>query len=277
MSNKKPEDGSILSPPFSSDPQNMVPGTYKRVLLKLSGEALGERCSIEGTDCSDSMKDLPQTPCLDPFMLAHLAANIKEVYDLGIQIGIVIGGGNIFRGVSGSLSCHIDRVTSDSIGMLATVINALAFQDVLENIGVPCRVLSSILMPSLAEPYHHKRAINHFKKNRVVIFAGGTGTPFFTTDTAAAVRASETHCNLLLKATKVKGVYSADPLTDKKAKFYKTLTYEQVIQQHLQVMDLSAITLMQEQRIPIAVFSIYEAHGFASVLKNQGQYTLIST
>lgn len=250
------------------------PYIFKRVLLKLSGEALGEVCSLEHRDSEKSHAD---SPCLDPVMLSHLAANIREVYELGVQIGIVIGGGNIFRGVSGSLACHIDRVTSDSVGMLATVINSLAFQDVLENAGVPCRVLSSILMPSLAEPYHHKRAIHHLNKNRVVIFAGGTGTPFFTTDTAAAVRAAETQCDVLLKATKVKGVYSADPMRHKDAIFYQTLTYDQVLQEHLQVMDLSAISLMKEQGIPIGVFSIYEAHGFASVLKNEGQYTLIST
>jgi uridylate kinase len=232
---------------------------YQRVLLKLSGEALmGE-----------------QDYGLEPAFVGRLAGEIRTVHAMGVEVAIVIGGGNIFRGVAGA-SGGMERATADYMGMLATVINALALQSALERCDVPTRVQSAISMQSVCEPYIRRRAIRHMEKGRVVIFAAGTGNPFFSTDTAAALRASETECGALLKATKVDGVYSADPNRDKNAVRYERLDYLEVLSRDLKVMDASAISLARENRIPILVFSIYEHGGFADVVTGRGRYTMIS-
>ena len=231
---------------------------YKRVLLKLSGEALmGDR------DYG-----------LDPDTVSRVAEEIKSVIDMGVEVSAVIGGGNIFRGVSGAAQ-GMDRATADYMGMLATVINALAMQNALERVGVQTRVLSAIPMSAVCEPYIRRRAMRHMEKGRVVIFAAGTGNPFFTTDSAAALRASEMQCNALLKATKVDGVYSADPAKDKDAKRYDRLSYLDVLSQDLQVMDTSAISLARQSKIPILVFSIFTHGMFADVMKGEGKFTII--
>lgn len=232
---------------------------YKRVLLKLSGEALmGER------DYG-----------LDPETVKRVAEEIKSVVAMGVEVCAVIGGGNIFRGVSGAAS-GMDRATADYMGMLATVINALAMQNALEKEGVETRVQSAIPMSSVCEPYIRRRAERHMEKGRVVIFAAGTGNPFFTTDSAAALRASEMQCDALLKATKVDGVYSADPMKDKNAKRYDRLSYLDVLSQDLQVMDTSAISLARQSKIPILVFSIFTHGAFAEVMQGRGQFTIVT-
>ena len=231
---------------------------YKRVLLKLSGEALmGDR------DYG-----------LDSEIVDRVAAEIKTVIDMGVEVCVVIGGGNIFRGVSGAAQ-GMDRATADYMGMLATVINALAMQNALEKTGVPTRVLSAIPMSSVCEPYIRRRAMRHMEKGRAVIFAAGTGNPFFTTDSAAALRASEMQCNALLKATKVDGVYSADPAKDKTAARYDRLSYLDVLSQDLQVMDTSAISLARQSKIPILVFSIFTHGAFAEVMQGKGKFTIV--
>jgi len=235
-----------------------TPMRYKRVLLKLSGEAL-----MGNRDYG-----------LDPEIVDRMAGEIKSVIDMGVEVCAVIGGGNIFRGVSGAAQ-GMDRATADYMGMLATVINALAMQNALEKAGVPTRVLSAIPMSSVCEPYIRRRAIRHMEKGRVVIFAAGTGNPFFTTDSAAALRASETQCNALLKATKVDGVYSADPAKDKDAKRYDKLSYLDVLSQDLQVMDTSAISLARQSKIPILVFSIFTHGAFAEVMQGKGKFTIV--
>ncbi len=232
---------------------------YPRVLLKLSGEAL------MGT------RDYG----LDSEIVDRVAAEIKTVVEMGVEVCAVIGGGNIFRGVSGAAQ-GMDRATADYMGMLATVINALAMQNALEKIGVPTRVQSAIPMSSVCEAYIRRRAIRHMEKGRVVIFAAGTGNPFFTTDSAAALRASEMQCDALLKATKVDGVYSADPAKDKNAVRYDKLSYMDVLAQDLQVMDTSAISLARQSHIPILVFSIFTHGAFAEVMKGKGKFTLVS-
>lgn len=231
---------------------------YKRVLLKLSGEALmGDR------DYG-----------LDPDTVSRVAEEIKSVIDMGVEVSAVIGGGNIFRGVSGAAQ-GMDRATADYMGMLATVINALAMQNALERVGVQTRVLSAIPMSAVCEPYIRRRAMRHMEKGRVVVFAAGTGNPFFTTDSAAALRASEMQCDALLKATKVDGVYSADPAKDKNAKRYDRLSYLDVLSQDLQVMDTSAISLARQSKIPILVFSIFTHGMFAEVMQGKGKFTII--
>jgi len=231
---------------------------YKRVLLKLSGEALmGDR------DYG-----------LDQEVVDRVAAEIKTVIDMDVEVCVVIGGGNIFRGVSGA-SHGMDRATADYMGMLATVINALAMQNALEKVGVRTRVQSAIPMSSVCEPYIRRRAIRHMEKGRVVIFAAGTGNPFFTTDSAAALRASEMQCDALLKATKVDGVYSADPAKHKDAKRYDKLSYMDVLSQDLQVMDASAISLARQSHIPILVFSIFTHGAFAEVMQGKGKFTIV--
>jgi uridylate kinase len=232
---------------------------YKRVLVKLSGEAL------MGT------RDYG----LDAEIVNRVAEEIKSVVEMGVEVCAVIGGGNIFRGVSGAAS-GIDRATGDYMGMLATVINALAMQNALEKTGVQTRVLSAIPMSAVCEPYIRRRAIRHMEKGRVVIFAAGTGNPFFTTDSAAALRASEMQCDALLKATKVDGVYSADPTKDKSATRFDKLTYLDVLSKDLQVMDTSAISLARQSRIPILVFSIFNHGAFADVMQGKGKFTIIS-
>ncbi len=232
---------------------------YRRVLLKVSGEVLLG----------------PGEYGIDQATVERIAADIKDVHDLGAQVCIVIGGGNIFRGLSGG-AAGMERASADYIGMLATVMNALTMQSALERIGVHTRVLSAIPMATVCEPYIRRRAIRHMEKGRVVIFAAGTGNPFFTTDTAAALRASEMGCDALLKGTKVDGVYSADPAKDKKAVRYDRLDYLTVLSQDLQVMDASAISLARESHIPILVFSIQNPGGFARVIRGEGRFTLIS-
>ena len=231
---------------------------YSTILLKVSGEMLGgSRGGI-------------QLETLERF-----AAEIHAVRDSGVHIAVIIGGGNIFRGVSGA-AAGMERATGDYMGMLATVMNALAMQNALETLDVPTRVLSALPISALCEPYIRRRAMRHLEKGRVVIFAAGTGNPFFTTDTAAALRASEMSCNALLKGTRVDGVYSADPESDPDAKRYDQLSYLDVLSQDLKVMDASAISLSRENNIPILVFSIEEAGAFERVLRHEGKFTVVS-
>jgi uridylate kinase len=244
---------------MSSDLPSVAPVRYRRVLLKLSGEAL--------------MGD--QGYGLDPKIVSRLADEIAAVHAMKVEIAIVIGGGNIFRGVAGA-SAGMERATADYMGMLATVVNALALQSALEQKGVPTRVQSAINMQAVCEPYIRRRAIRHMEKGRVVIFAAGTGNPFFSTDTAAALRASETDCQALLKATKVDGVYSADPTRDPRAVRYDRLDYLEVLSRDLKVMDAAAISLARENGIPILVFSIHTHGAFADVVTGRGRYTIIS-
>ncbi|MBN8828600.1 MAG: UMP kinase [Sphingobacteriia bacterium] len=232
---------------------------FKRVLLKVSGEAL--------------MGNLPFGH--DPLTIGRICEDIAEVHELGGQVCVVVGGGNIFRGVSAK-EIGIDRASADYMGMLATVMNALALQSSLEKMGIHTRVQSAIPMTTICEPYIRRRAVRHMEKGRVVIFAGGTGNPFFTTDTAAALRAVEMNCDALLKGTQVDGVYNDDPKKNKKATRFDTLTYKQVLQDDLGVMDASAIALARENKIPVVVFSLHEKGGFAKVLQGKGTFTIIS-
>jgi uridylate kinase len=232
---------------------------YRRVLLKISGEALMG----------------PGEYGLDAQTVVRVAGEIKSVLAMGVEVAVVIGGGNIFRGVSGAAK-GMERASADYMGMLATVINALAMQNALEQQGVHTRVLSAIPMSTVCEPYIRRRAIRHLEKKRVVIFAAGTGNPFFTTDTAAALRASEMGCDALLKATKVDGVYSADPKKDPTATRYDRLGYLEVLARDLGVMDASAISLARENHIPILGFSIQEPGGFADVMQGRGRCTIVS-
>ncbi|MDB5394627.1 MAG: pyrH [Rhodospirillales bacterium] len=232
---------------------------YRRVLLKVSGEAL--------------MGDLEYG--LDSVTVDRVATEVKAVVALGIQVCLVIGGGNIFRGISGAAR-GMERASADYMGMLATVINSLAMQSALERLGVQTRVQSAIPMSTVCEPYIRRRAVRHMEKGRVVIFGAGTGNPFFTTDTAAALRASEMGCDALLKGTKVDGVYSADPNKVKDAVRYERLTYLDVLSQDLQVMDAAAISLARENKIPILVFSITEHDGFANIFRGCGRYTVVT-
>jgi len=231
---------------------------FRRVLLKVSGEAL-----MGAQDYG-----------LEPAMVARIAQEIGSVHALGAEVCVVIGGGNIFRGLSGA-AVGMERASADYMGMLATVINSLAMQNELERCGVSTRVQSAISMQSICEPYIRRRAIRHLEKGRVVIFAAGTGNPFFTTDTAAALRASEMGCHALLKATKVDGVYDADPHLVTGARRFDRLDYHEVLTRDLQVMDQSAISLARENRIPILVFSIFENGGFAQVVQGRGRFTII--
>jgi uridylate kinase len=232
---------------------------FRRVLLKISGEAL--------------MGELDYG--LSSEMVGRIAAEVKSVVELGVQVCLVIGGGNIFRGIVGAAR-GMERASADYMGMLATVINSLAMQSALERAGVVTRVQSAITMQAVCEPYIRRRAIRHMEKGRVVIFAAGTGNPFFTTDTAAALRASEMGCDALIKATKVDGVYSADPKKVTDAVRYEKLTYLEVLSRDLQVMDASAISLARENRIPILVFSIHNEGGFADVVRGRGLFTIIT-
>src|SRR6185312_7237269 len=231
---------------------------YRRVLVKVSGEAL----------MGDGQFGI------DVATVDRIAKDVAEAAATGIQLCMVVGGGNIFRGLAGSAK-GIDRATADYMGMLATVMNALAMQASLERGGLPCRVQSAITMNNVCEPYVRRRAIRHMEKGRVVIFAAGTGNPFFTTDTAAALRAAEMACDAMLKATQVDGVYSADPKKDPKATRYESLSYHEVLARDLQVMDASAISLSRENGIPILVFSLHDRGALARVLKGQGRATII--
>jgi uridylate kinase len=231
---------------------------YRRVLLKISGEGLmGE--SDYG---------------IDDTTVSRLAQEIKDVHAKGAQVSLVVGGGNIFRGISGAAR-GMERASADYMGMMATVINALAIQNALERIGVDTRVQSAIPMAQICEAYIRRRAIRHMEKGRVVIFAAGTGNPFFTTDTAAALRATEMGCDAILKATQVDGVYSADPKKDKKATRYEHLTFHEVLKRDLKVMDAAAIAVARENNVPILVFSLHNHGAFMSALLGKGRFTLI--
>jgi len=233
---------------------------FKRVLLKLSGEAL--------------MGD--QNFGINPDVIKYVAEEVHSVFDLGVQIAIVVGGGNIFRGIAAA-SYGIDRVSADRMGMLATVINSLALQDVLEENGIMTRVQSAISMHEVAEPFIIRRAIRHLEKGRVVIFAAGTGNPYFTTDTAAVLRAQEIHADILLKATKVDGLYDSDPVVHKNAKFIKNIKYMGVIEQQLHVMDMTAISLAMDNKLPLVVFNLTNKGNIKRVICGEPVGTRIST
>lgn len=225
---------------------------YKRILLKLSGEALLGK----------------QSTGVDPDVANYIADEIKSLSDLKIQIGIVIGGGNIFRGIEASAK-GMDRTTADYMGMLATVINSLALQSALEARGLPTRVQSSIEMREIAEPFIQRRAVRHLEKGRIVIFAGGTGNPYFSTDTAASLRAMEIRADVIMKATKVDGVYSADPVKDKSAVMFKKIRYIDVLTKNLKVMDSTAITLCRDNALPIVVFNMQKIGNIRGVICGQ--------
>ena len=233
---------------------------YGRILLKLSGEVLGNRESGE---------------CIDPERLAFMAERVKKVHNMGVQVGIVLGGGNIFRGLTGA-GKGVDRVTGDSMGMLATVINGLAMMNALEAVGVPARVMTAMDMPKIAEPFVQRKALRHFEKGRVVIFAGGTGNPYFSTDSAAALRASEIGADALLKATKVDGIYTADPKKDPKAKKYASLRYETALEKRLKVMDSAAFALCMDNAIPIVVFDFFDPGALERLMKGEAVGTIVS-
>src|SRR5690242_19060570 len=232
---------------------------YNRILLKLSGEAL--------------MGD--QSYGIDPAIATQVAREIGEIQALGVQTAVVIGGGNIFRGVAASAR-GMDRATADYMGMLATVINALALQDALEQIGVVTRVVTAIEMRAVAEPFIRRRAIRHLEKGRVVLFAAGTGNPYFTTDTAAALRAMEIKAEVILKGTKVDGVYTADPMLDPQATKYATISYLQVLERQLKVMDATAISLCMDNKLPIVVFNLREAGNVRKVVLGDPIGTTVS-
>ncbi|WP_417807625.1 UMP kinase [Thioclava sp.] len=231
---------------------------YKRVLLKISGEAL--------------MGD--QGYGLHPPTVARIAQEVKSVHDLGVEICMVIGGGNIFRGLAGSAQ-GMERTTADYMGMLATVMNALGMQAQLEALGLHTRVISAIPMDEVCEPYIRRRAVRHLEKQRICIFAAGTGNPYFTTDTAATLRANEMNCEAIFKGTKVDGVYDKDPMKFDDATRYDTVSYDVVLQKNLGVMDASAIALARDNNKPIIVFSLDEPGGFRGILAGQGTYTLV--
>ncbi|GBR28581.1 UMP kinase [Kozakia baliensis] len=231
---------------------------YRRVLLKVSGEALMGKGSFG----------------IEPAMVDMIAADVAAVSKAGVQVSLVIGGGNIFRGVAAAAK-GMDRAQGDYAGMLATVINALMLQNALERVDVDTRVMSAIQMSSIAEPYIRRRAVRHMEKGRVVIFAAGTGNPFFTTDTAAALRANEMECDALFKGTQVDGVYSADPRRDPNATRYDELSYMDVLSRDLNVMDAAAISLARENRLPIVVFNIHAPGAFEQVLRGEGRFTRI--
>lgn len=239
-------------------PVETVP-IYRRVLLKISGEAL--------------MGD--QSFGHDQAIIQRIAEDVRAVKALGVQVCLVVGGGNIFRGLKGA-AAGMERATADGMGMLATAINALAIQSALEGIGVPTRVQSAIAMAEICEPFIRRRSIRHMEKGRVVIFAAGTGNPYFTTDTAAALRAAETSCDIMLKGTQVDGVYDTDPKTNPDAVRFEKLSFSQVLSEDLKVMDASAISLARDNGIPVLVFSIHEPGAFADVLCGRGTFTLIS-
>ena len=235
------------------------PLAYKRVMVKVSGEGLMG----------------PETYGLHKATVLALANDIKSVAEMGRQICLVIGGGNIFRGVSVAAE-GMDRTSADYMGMLATVINALAVQNALESVGVETRVQSAISMNEVCEPYIRRRAERHLQKGRVVIFAAGTGNPYFTTDTAAALRAAEMHCDALLKATQVDGVYSADPKQDANAERFDRLTFDKVLAEDLRVMDTSAIALARDNGMPIVVFNMHGEKSLTNVLNGEGNFTVIT-
>jgi len=231
---------------------------YNRILLKLSGEALRADRHLE----------------IDPDIVKKIADEIQDIQKLSVQVAIVVGGGNIFRGLSASAR-GMDRVAADHMGMLATVINSLALQDFLERDGVPTRVLSAVRLEAMAEPYIRRRAIGHLCKGRVVIFAAGTGNPYFTTDTAAALRAIEIQADAILKGTKVDGIYSSDPVTNKDAVKFEKTTYAEVIEKELGVMDATAVTLCRENHIPIIVFKLLEIGNLRKIVLGERIGTIV--
>lgn len=232
---------------------------YGRIMLKLSGEAL-----LGAEDYG-----------IDPIVLTRIASEIRELQDLGVQIGVVIGGGNIFRG-AGLARAGMDRVTGDHMGMLATVINALALQDSLERMGSVARVMSALQMHQISEDYIRRRAVRHLEKGRVAIFAAGTGNPFFTTDTAAALRAIEIGADILVKATKVNGVFSADPMQNPDAKRYRRISFDKVLSEKLDVMDATAIVMCRDNHLPIRVFDLSEPKALTGVVKGEDIGTLVT-
>jgi len=240
-------------------PDSSSPPHYKRILLKLSGEAL--------------MGDQPYG--IDPAVATRIAQDIAEIQSLGVQTAVVIGGGNIFRGLAASAR-GMDRSTGDYMGMLATVINALALQDALEKNGVPTRVLTAIEMRAVAEPFIRRRSVRHLEKGRVVVFAAGTGNPYFTTDTAAALRAMEMKAEVILKATKVDGIYSADPVKHPDATRYDRISYLQVLQERLQVMDATAISLCMDNKLPILVFNLKTPGNIRRVVMGEAIGTIVT-
>ncbi len=232
---------------------------YSRILLKLSGEALGGEARVG----------------IHPEAVANMAAQIREVRDLGVQVVVVVGGGNIFRGLSGSKR-GIERATGDYMGMLATVINALALQDALEKIGVPTRVQSAITMAQVAEAFIRRRAVRHLEKGRVVIFGGGTGNPYFSTDTAAALRANEIGAEVILKATKVDGIYDSDPEENPAAKRFSQISYNDALSKDLKVMDSTAFSLCKDNRMPIIVFELFRPHNLKRVVMGEKVGTVVT-
>ncbi len=232
---------------------------YSRILLKLSGEALGGESGVG----------------ISPEAVQNMARQIAEVRELGVQVVVVVGGGNIFRGLSGS-ERGIERATGDYMGMLATVINALALQDALEKIGVATRVQTAISMAQVAEPFIRRRAVRHLEKGRVVIFGGGTGNPFFSTDTAAALRANEIGAEIILKATKVDGIYDSDPKKNAKAKRYSQLRFLDALRDQLKVMDATAFSLCMDNKMPIVVFDLFHPHNLKRVVMGEQVGTLVS-
>lgn len=231
---------------------------YKRVLLKLSGEGLMGDKSFG----------------MSPEVLQNLSRQIKIVREVGVDVCIVVGGGNIFRGAKEAAK-GMNRTVADQVGMLATLMNALCLQNALENAGVPTRVLSGLGVPQVCENYMYRKALRHLEKGRVIIFAGGTGNPYFTTDTGAVLRASEMQCEVVLKATQVDGVYTADPKSNPKAERYEAVSYDEVIQNQLKVMDLTAVALAKENNIPILVFSQHEGDSLVEVIGGKGKFTII--
>ena len=232
---------------------------YSRVLLKLSGEALG---GVGGTG-------------IDADAVVHMAEQIREVREFGVEVVVVVGGGNIFRGLSGS-ERGIERATGDYMGMLATVINALALQDALEKLGAPTRVQSAIAMSQIAESFIRRRAVRHLEKGRVVIFGGGTGNPYFSTDTAAALRANEIGAEVVLKATKVDGIYDSDPKKNPKAKRFAQISYLDALQRRLEVMDSTAFSLCMDNKMPIIVFDFFRPHNLKRVVFGEKVGTLVT-
>jgi uridylate kinase len=233
--------------------------TYKRIMLKLSGEAL--------------MGELGHG--IDPLVVTLIADQVKAIKALGVEVSLVIGGGNIFRGVAGATK-GMDRVTADHMGMLATMINALALQDALEQKQVPTRVMSGIDVPKVAESYIRRRAMRHLEKGRVVIFGAGTGNPYFSTDTAAALRANEIAAQVVMKATNVDGIYSADPKKDPKATKYDRITFQEVLERNLKVMDAAAIALCRENKLPILVFDMMKPGNLLAAVKGEVVGTIVS-
>ena len=238
---------------------NQVKNIFSRVMIKLSGEALLGNKEFG----------------IDSAIVDKIAVDVVNIAKNNTEVCIVVGGGNIFRGVAGA-SQGIERGTADSMGMLATVINAMAIQNSIEKHNIPSRVLSAVPMQTVCEPFIRRRAIRHLEKGRIVIFAGGTGNPYFTTDTAAALRAAEMNCTVLMKGTKVDGVYTSDPIKDKNAVRYDHITYSKVLSDNLGIMDASAISLARDNSIPIIVFSIHTNNALLSIIKGEGKKTIIS-